>query len=238
MAVQQLTDSSQEALEYIATRNLITSVGVAATATLTKTDVEHLLVYSGVLDDISNWVLADLLVWGENQAIGTLHVQHGVDFWAARDHIWEEMLRFCKKTISKSSCYHLAATARAWPYERRRTGPRLSFEHHRLLAGMSEDRQEYWMDVCEAGEWSAARLRQSLHKDIDPLEPPVVANTPPVTPLWTSDDVEREIVKIWDKNFFLYHHDQPEAYVKDFRILINRVIGEYESERQRTRGAY
>ena len=223
MAVLQLSDNSDTSLEYVATRNLITSVGVAANATLTKTDVEHLLVYSGVLEDISNWVLADLLVWGEELAYAEVgNREPSQKFWDARDQVWGEMLRFCKKNTTKSAAYHLVATAKAWPYERRRHTTCISFEHHRLLSGYPPDQQEYWMDVAEAGEWSSAKLRQSLYSGIDPL---VVANTPPhveYTPLWTRERMDREI------NLLGYDWEQ----IGDVMDIVMRLIGDYEDERK------
>lgn len=213
------SDPATQALTYVTTRNLITSVGVAATRALSKEDVEQLLMVSGVLEDVSNWVLADLLVWGEER-VASDHPKEGREFWDARDKVWAEMLRLCKKNISKSAAYHLRATAQAWPYERRRTSSCISFEHHRLLSGYTPDQQEYWMDVAEAGEWSAARLRISLYSDIDPLEPIVVANTaPPLKPLWTEERVQE----------YLWQWSSDDAYrIKTFVMC---VIGEYENER-------
>lgn len=85
------------------------------------------------------------------------------------------------------------------------------------------------MDVCEAGEWSAWKLRQSLDKGIDPLSPPpVVANTPHYTPLWTRAKLEDEVLYRWQDDY--------DEIVWDIVEFTNNIIKEYEDERRQVRG--
>lgn len=228
MGVQLSLTTTEESLQYISTRNLITSVGVTANAALTKTDVEHLLVYSGVLEDVSSWVLADLLVWGEEVATTRSGTHKGKEFWTERDDIWSEMLRFCKSNLSKSAAYHMSATAKAWPYARRRQTHAISFEHHRLLSGYPQEQQEHWMDICEAAEWSAAKLRQSLYSTIDPL---VVTNTtdlPSLPRQWTDGRV----------GDLLNLYRMPEETREEVHKLIMSIVEEYEDELRKARNRF
>lgn len=237
MPASETLTATAEAYNYVNTRNLITSVGVAADRALTRTDVEHLLVYSGVLDDISKWVLADLLVWGEGEAERQVGERGTREFWDKRDQIWDEMLRYCKSDIKKTTAYNMAGCSRAWSWERRRQTTCVSFEHHRLLVGKSVEEQEYWLDVVEAGEWSVARLRQSLYSGQDPLADMRVM--PPHEPLWTderiksrADELDAELYSIHGGNTRPWQH-----YMKVWKAISFEIRGEYEDELQRQRRA-
>jgi hypothetical protein len=155
------------AYAHVLTRQLVTSVGVAPglLRELNNEDVECLLTYSGTLDDMSKWVVADLMVWGEIQATQRVGANSGKVFWEVRDGIWDELLLACKMDISKHTAYNMVSTAKAFPWERRRHTKTLSFEHHRIVASRDNDQQEYWLDLAEAGEWSVAKLRHNYYSN-------------------------------------------------------------------------
>lgn len=44
---------------------------------------------------------------------------------------------------------------------------RLSFSHHTEVAALAPSEQDYWLDCAVAEGWSAKRLRDELHPDID-----------------------------------------------------------------------
>lgn len=64
---------------------------------------------------------------------------------------------------SQQTLWTCAWVARAFPYERRR--PRLSYSHHRLLAGLPEDDQEHYLDLAETEELAVTDLRERLRED-------------------------------------------------------------------------
>lgn len=55
-----------------------------------------------------------------------------------------------------------AFTAAHVPYERRRCPP-LTFGHHRLVASMTAQDQERWLDLAVRGEWTQQRLRDEIY---------------------------------------------------------------------------
>jgi hypothetical protein len=182
------------AYAHVLTRQLVTSVGVAPglLRELNNEDVECLLTYSGTLDDMSKWVVADLMVWGEIQATQRVGANSGKVFWEVRDGIWDELLLACKMDISKHTAYNMVSTAKAFPWERRRHTKTLSFEHHRIVASRDNDQQEYWLDLAEAGEWSVAKLRHNYYSNADPLSPTITVMSTP-RDLWPIERVEREV---------------------------------------------
>jgi hypothetical protein len=194
MPVSEMLAPIDRAYTEVLQRQLVTSVGVAPGLLnkLSDTDVGYLLMYSGVLDDMSKWVVADLLVWGEMRVAREVNASSGREYWDARDKMWGEILSNCKMDISKHTAYNMAATARAFPWERRRHTATLSFEHHRLLSGKEHDEQEYWLDMTEDCEWSVHRLRGKLYGEGDPLAPrQTVMSTP--QDFWPEQRVEKEV---------------------------------------------
>jgi hypothetical protein len=182
------------AYHHVMHRQLVTSVGVAPglLKELTNDDVECLLTYSGTLEDMSKWTLADLMVWGEMQATQQVGVSSGKVFWEVRDKIWGELLASCKADISHHTCYNMVSTAKAFPWERRRHTKTLSFEHHRIVASRDNEQQEYWLDLAEEGEWSVARLRHNYYANADPLTPTITVMSTPHDP-WPEYRVEKEV---------------------------------------------
>jgi hypothetical protein len=182
------------AYHHVMHRQLVTSVGVAPglLKELTNDDVECLLTYSGTLEDMSKWTLADLMVWGEMQAVAKVGVNSGKVFWEVRDKIWGELLAACTADISHHTCYNMVSTAKAFPWERRRHTKTLSFEHHRIVASRDNEQQEYWLDLAEEGEWSVARLRHNYYANADPLTPTITVMSTPHDP-WPEYRVEKEV---------------------------------------------
>ncbi len=191
MTVSEALAPVDRALEYINGRGLITMVGLRPDVrdALTNEDAEQLLVSSGALEDVSRWILADVLVWAENKAAATIGNHSSREFWDERDRLWDLVLNSCKSDISKHTCYNLAACAKAWPHERRRYSETISFEHHRILTGRDEEEQEYWIDLASDGGWSVKRLRNQLFGGHDPLLPVAVMSTP--VELWPTENAYR-----------------------------------------------
>jgi hypothetical protein len=186
----------ERAYTEVLQRQLVTSVGVAPNllAELSDADVGYLLVYAGSLEDVSKWTVADLLVWAEQRAATNVGTTSGREFWDARDRLWDEILANCKMDVGKHAAYNMAATARAFPWERRRHTATLSFEHHRLVSSREEDEQEHWLDMAEDGEWSVRKMRARFYGGGDPLLPKVtVMSTSQPRELWPIQRVEREV---------------------------------------------
>jgi hypothetical protein len=183
MSVTDALAVPDAALQHVRTHELVTSVGVDPSIKLNSAYVSHLLVYVGVMDDINQWVVADLLVWGDKLAEETVGGRGSRAFWEERDKVWGQMLGVCKMSITKHTAYNMAACARSWPHARRRHTATLSFEHHRLLIGKEADEQDYWLEMAEAGEWSAHRLRRELAPPVD--------MTPSVR--WTDERIWQEV---------------------------------------------
>lgn len=182
-------------------------------------DVACLLTYSSTLEDMSKWVVADLLVWAELRAAHHAGQNSGRAFWDARDALWDELLDSCKMDLSKHTCYNMVATAHAFPWQRRRHTETLSFEHHRLLVARDEDEQEYWLDMAEAGGWSVARLRGALYGETE-ISPHVTVMSAPT--LWPRERVERELDTIFTRR------SQVEEIRTDVLQLIETIQGDYE----------
>jgi hypothetical protein len=196
MAVSDEVALVDRAYHHVMHRQLVTSVGVAPglLRELTNDDVECLLTYSGTLEDMSKWTLADLMVWGEMRAIQQVGTDSGRHFWDMRDAIWNQLLAACKSDISKHTAYNMVSTAKAFPWERRRHTQTLSFEHHRIVASRDDEQQDYWLDLAEEGEWSVARLRHNYYANADPMSPTItVMSTPHPKDTWPIERIEREV---------------------------------------------
>lgn len=215
------------AYDYVVQRQLVTSVGLAPTVSddLTSFDAEMLLTYSGTLDDISRWVIADLLVWGEQVAEREIGNRNSREYWRKRDGVWDAMLRVCKTDMSKHTAYNMAACAKAWPWGRRRHTETISFEHHRVLVSRNGEDQEYWLDLAEAGGWSVKRLRSQLFGDNDPLAPVAVMSKP--IELWPDDRIQREML-----DHLRGYWDVPFDAIEE---LLNKMRGEYEDALRKER---
>ena len=167
---EQLVD---KAARYVEKRQLITSVGVPAEwrDKLTNHEAEMLLVYSESLNDIAEWVFSDLLCWTEEKVAAKLSgVRSGRDFWEQRDKAWADLNQRSKRGLAQATLYNMKATASAWPWARRIHTDIIGFEHHRLLVGMEQDQQDYWMELAQEGGWSSTQLRIRIY-DLDPLTP-------------------------------------------------------------------
>ena len=157
-----MTDPVLTANAHVNKLRLVTHTGITPEwmTRLTRYDVDQLLIFAGTLADISNWVLADLLVWIDNETANVLG-RSAKDFRKQRDIYWLQAIHVAGRDISLQTAYNLAATARAFPYQERRKTDTLSFEHHRLLISVED--KEAWLEMTEAGEWSAGRLRRELY---------------------------------------------------------------------------
>lgn len=217
------------AYAHVMHRQLVTSVGVnpGLLRELTNQDVECLLTYAGTLDDMSRWVVADLLVWAEERAAEQTGSRSGRIFWDARDKLWEGLLMACKMDISKYTAYNMVSTARAFPWQRRRHTRTLSFEHHRLVSGREPDEQEYWLDLADDGEWSVHQLRTHLYSQGDPLTPNLSVVLTPHNP-WPEERVEKEVYAAFSLST---RYDTVEA----IKQLVNRIIEEIRNEYQNTK---
>jgi hypothetical protein len=156
-----------EAYGHVNRMRLVTSVGLSPGVyeSIATYDIRMLAVFSGVLPDIGSWVFADLLVKVESDC-ATL---------ADRDARWAELCRMARREFSQHTLLNLRATARAWPFHKRRHTDVLTFEHHRLLVSYSGEEREFWMDTAQDMGWSSTRLRHELYarrEDITlPLDP-------------------------------------------------------------------
>jgi hypothetical protein len=175
-------------------RGLVTAVGIPTTDFISSSDVTQLLQITGLLDDVSRWILADLLVWGDKYAAQVKDPDLDKRaFWKERDAIWEEMLEKARSTATKHTVYNMVATAKAFPHERRRNNGPISFEHHRLLVGMDDDAQENWLDMAEAGEWGVKRLRRELYANPATVMP---------TRIWTDEEVLVRLQEMEQQGWF------------------------------------
>jgi hypothetical protein len=218
------------AYAHVLQRQLVTSVGVAPglLKELTDHDVACLLTYSGTLEDMSKWVVSDLLVWAEEQVAAQVGARSGREFWDKRDAMWDDLLKLCKADISKHTAYNMAATARAFGWERRRHTATLSFEHHRLVSGRNPDEQEYWLDMTEAGEWSVARLRGALYGEGEHFTPNLTVMSTPE--FWPPERVEREVYAAFGL---------PTRYdtVEHIKRLVEQIKGDLQREYQNHRSS-
>jgi hypothetical protein len=221
------------AYAHVLQRQLVTSVGVAPglLRELTNDDVECLLTYSGTLEDMSKWTLADLMVWGEIQAANRVGVASGKVFWEVRDAIWDELLAACKADISKHTAYNMVSTAKAFPWERRRHTKTLSFEHHRIVASRDNEQQEYWLDLAEAGEWSVAKLRHNYYSNADPMTSTITVMSTPKD-LWPEYRVEKEVYEAFS---LPTRYDTVQRIVRLVQQVKEEIVNEQANRRPGTR---
>lgn len=217
-----------KSMQWVSNKELVTSVGIrpAVMLKLSNEDVQHLLAYAGSMEDISKWLLSDLLVWGEGRIKRKLGTDTGKEFWVERDALWDIILSHYKSEVSKDTRYNMAGCARRWTYKRRRHTGILSFEHHRILVPLCDDEQEHWLELAEAGQWSVAVLRAKLYSKADPLEPPKVQV---YTPLWTESRIREEI-----GNYTIRSGEMRGYLLDDDAVYLSMLIAqEYEAERER-----
>ena len=156
-----LVDQAQRHVQRL---RLVSTVGVmpAYLPALTKYDASMLAIVSSTMEDAANWILADLLVWVEDKLAGERAAQD--DAWnIERDRRWVDLLHACGREYTLGTLLNMRATARAFPWERRRHSEVLKFRHHRLLVPYLPEEQETWLDQCEAGAWSSAELERRLY---------------------------------------------------------------------------
>lgn len=179
---------------------LVSTVGVMPSylPTLTKHDATMLAVFSSTMEDAANWILADLLVWVEDKA--------GED----RDAQWADLLKACGREYSLGTLLNMRATARAFPWERRRHSEVLKFRHHRLLVPYPTEEQEQWLDQAEAGEWSSARLEQELYWCRQPGQHPAIRRMDEASDLFRSVGLRFERV---DEYHATLHHDKHMVHI-------------------------
>jgi hypothetical protein len=164
------------ALAYVAAQpNALTLTGLNPTHHLTQQDVGQLATYAGALDDLSRWVLADLLVWAEQQTGRTHQGRMDQAYYTKRDAAWRELLKLARRDYHPHTVLQMVQTAKAWPYERRRAN--VSFEHHRLLNSRPPHEQDEYLDMAEFAELSCSQLREALYQKQLP-DPLVVSNRP------------------------------------------------------------
>ena len=155
-----------QAAKHCEKKNLITSVGIPPDwrSQLTTYDATMLLVYSESLADISEWVLSDLLCWVEERLVDKLGgISSGRAFWDERDKRWKELVRTSKRSLAHGTLYNMKATAKAFPWLRRRHSDTIGYEHHRLVSAMPDNQQDHWLDEAQANGWSSYDLRLRLY---------------------------------------------------------------------------
>lgn len=184
------------ARKHIDKHKLLTSVGISpgCLTTLTRYDAHMLAIYSASLSDISTWVFADLLVWAEER-VAQRWGKNNQQFWTKRNEAWDQLMTLHKKEYSRHTLYNMRATAKAWPWTRRRHTDVLSFEHHRLLVGMDKSDQDELLNMAQDLEWPASRLRQQIWNmrsgpedwsgEVDYEKEEVKADI-----LWSAEDIE------------------------------------------------
>jgi hypothetical protein len=178
--------------------------------------------YAGTLEDMSKWTVADLLVWGELQAAEKIGADSGQKYWEERDLWWTNILAACKMDISRHTAYNMAATARAFPWARRRHTRVLSFEHHRVVTSREEEEQDQWLDMAEDGEWSVSKLRTRLYSQGDPLSPRISVMSAPKDS-WPEQRVYKEVYYA----FSLPTRWDTVEYIKE---LVNQIKGDIANE--------
>jgi len=136
----------------------ITPTGLRIDAELTRDEWAELAQSIGQAARSLGFIIGDWLVYGQGL--------FGVDGFPDRkvdDASYE--LAMAASGLDRSTLQNYAYVSRSIPYSVRTE--RLSWEHHRLLAKLPEDKQAGWIDVCIAEEdagrrISTRRLRKSL----------------------------------------------------------------------------
>ena len=168
MSVSSEVALVDKAAHYVTNRQLITSVGVPEEwrTQLTQHAAEMLLVYSESLQDIGDWVLADLLVWTEERVAQQVGKRTGREFWQRRDGAWEAISNRSKRGLSNGTLHNYKVTAARWPWSRRQHTDIIGFQHHLVLAALEPEEQDYWLDLASSGEWTAVQLRAKLYEGL------------------------------------------------------------------------
>ena len=136
----------------------ISRIGMRITAELTFDEWRAL---AGTLGDAARavgFVVGDWLVYGQGL--------FGTDGFPDK-RVDEASYQFALAAtgLDRSTLQNYAYVSRSIPYSLR--NERLSWEHHRVLAKLPEDKQSHWIDACIAEEdagrrISTRRLRKSL----------------------------------------------------------------------------
>ena len=145
------------AKHHVEKLHLVTVVGIhCALDKLTRQDVESLAVYSGVVDSMGKWLLADLLLAAELKFPNDLETRY-----AAMDQI----CKLAQAELAYSTRRRYIAAARMFPLSRRRE--RLTIQHHMELVGtdLTHEQVEDALDLAENGgdePLSVAAMRMAI----------------------------------------------------------------------------
>jgi len=154
-----------DSIRRVSTLKGLTPVGLApdTLTNLTPQMASDLLFYATYAADSSDWLVADLLIWLEHRVSMETGLTKGREFWNARNDKWVQFLAASKQPYTFHTLYSFSATAKAFPWHRRRYSPAISFEHYRLLASKDEAVQEKMLDEVEDMELTVSQLRQILY---------------------------------------------------------------------------
>lgn len=152
-------DRIAAAVRHVDKHKMVQSTGIVPgwLGQLTRQDAQQLMLYASMLDDVSSWVVADLLLWAEQRC------KRDKNFWANREEAWTQLLENTKMDIGLRTAYNMRTVAKAFAWHRRRHTEQVSFEHHRLVAHLDPEEADYWLDRCEYEQWTTTRLRAELY---------------------------------------------------------------------------
>lgn len=113
----------------------------------------------------------DFETW-QGQGARVCQIEGAVQWWlgdwanAGEDAFGEDYAQAMEATgYQQQTIYNAAYVCRAFPYERRR--PRLSYSHHKALAGREPDVQERWLDYCERERVTSKDLATQLRAEAE-----------------------------------------------------------------------
>lgn len=143
----------------------ISRIGMCFNAELTVEEWRDLATTIGDAARSIGFVIGDWLVYGQQNLFAWGGKDDAARFPDKRVKHPDYELAIKTTGLDYSTLQNFAYVSRSVPYSLR--SERLSWEHHRVLAKLPEDKQRHWIDLCHAEEEtghriSTRRLRKSI----------------------------------------------------------------------------